>query len=163
MSSSLEDKAAIEAALLSYTRGIDRLDAALVAAAFHDDAILEDYGPEPMPVHAFVDRTLAALRDRFVATQHRVSNVAIEVRGDVAIMECYVLAYHVEQSGDTSRLHTFDGRYVDRCERRDGVWRIAHRWLRNDWSMVETIETPMGTHWAASARDRTDPVYTAFD
>ena len=158
-----DDRAAIEAALLTYTRGIDRLDPDLVAAAFHPDAVLEAYGPEPMTVPVFVERVIPALRSRFVATQHRMSNIAIEIRGDVAVMESYVLAYHVEVTDDATRLHTFNGRYIDRCERRDGTWRIAHRSLRNDWSKIEPIDEPMGTHWVASARDRSDAVYTAFD
>lgn len=159
----LAARAAIEDALLSYTRGIDRLDAELVAAAFHDDAVLVDYGPEPMTIGDFVAHALPSLRAQFSATQHRVSNLAIEIRGDQAVAEAYVLAFHVDESGDVPRLLTFAGRYIDRHERRDGVWKIARRVLRCDWSKVETIDEPMGTHWPRSARDRTDVIYDAFD
>ena len=36
----LAARAAIEDALLTYCRGVDRLDADLVRSAFHDDAVL---------------------------------------------------------------------------------------------------------------------------
>ena len=37
-------------------------------------------------------------------------------------------------------LETFGGRYVDRFERRDGEWRIAHRNLVHEWDKVEHVE-----------------------
>lgn len=40
----LAARAEITAALLRYTRGIDRLDAPTIVAAFHPGAVLEGYG-----------------------------------------------------------------------------------------------------------------------
>lgn len=152
--------AAIHTALLSYCRGIDRLDPDAVLAAFHPGASLIDYGPEPTSVEAFVDRVLPSLERRFTATQHRITNTAIELDGPRALVETYVLAYHVE-AGDTARLHTFDGRYIDGFERRDDVWRIATRTLRVDWSRIETIEETMGGAWIPSGRaGGADPLYS---
>jgi hypothetical protein len=37
-------------------------------------------------------------------------------------------------------LETFGGRYVDRFERRDGEWKIAHRAMVREWDKVEHIE-----------------------
>ena len=34
----------------------------------------------------------------------------------------------------------------------DGVWRIAQRTLRNDWSRIETIEATMTGSWVRSGR-----------
>jgi len=153
----------VTAALLSYCRGIDRLDASAVLAAFHSGAELRDYGPEPMTVEAFTEYALPALERRFTATQHRISNTSIEVLsgGNRALVETYVLAFHATGDGDEpAKLHTFNGRYIDHFEQRDGRWLIADRTLRVDWSRVETIVEPMGGSWIASGRaGSSDPIY----
>ncbi len=142
----------IEDALRSYCRGIDRLDGPAVGAAFHPGARLVDYGPEPMTIEAFVQHALPSL-ERYAATQHRLSNTMIEFNGnDAALVESYVLAFHVEPAEPDDRLHTFNGRYIDRFEQVDGRWAIAERTLRVDWTRVETIEATMGDRWVASGR-----------
>jgi hypothetical protein len=136
----IEIRASIEDVLRSYCRGVDRLDGTLIEAAFRPGAMLIDYGPEPMTVESFVTRVLDSLGRKYVATQHRLSNVTIVRDGDAASVESYTLATHVEHSAAGRNLHTFAGRYIDRFEHRDGHWRITERTLRSDWSSV----TPMG-------------------
>lgn len=145
---------AIGNALRSYCRGIDRLDGALVAAAFHAGAELIDYGPETLRIETFVEHAIASLGRRFVATQHRLSNVTIEIDASSthAKVEAYVLAFHVQEDNAKQLLHTFNGRYIDRFELRGGAWKIARRTLRNDWSRVETIHTTMSGTWVPSGR-----------
>lgn len=153
----------IHRALRSYCRGVDRIEPAAVLAAFHPDAELRDYQPEPMSVQTFVDEVLASLEQRFSATQHRISNTTIELEGDeAAVVETYVLAFHVSpgRHGDPDRLHTFNGRYIDRFETRGGPWLIARRSLRVDWSRVETLDETMGGSWVTSGRaGNPDPLY----
>lgn len=151
---------AITDALRSYCRGVDRLEPTRIAAAFHPGAQLIDYGPEPTTIEAFVDRAIGSLGQRFVATQHRISNISIDLDSPTtAKVEAYVLAFHVED-GEPQRLHTFNGRYIDRFEDRDGAWRIVQRTLRVDWSRVETIEATMGGSWVRSGRGGSpDPVF----
>ena len=160
MSAELE----ITDALLSYCRGIDRLDRGALLAAFHPGAMLLDYGPDPLPIEAFADHALGSLEKRFTATQHRMSNTAIEIEGEQALVETYVLAFHLEAS-DTpegaDRLHTFNGRYIDRFEWRRGPWLIAERTLRVDWTRIETVDETMGGSWIASGRAGSpDPLYS---
>jgi SnoaL-like domain len=164
----LEIRAAIDDALRSYCRGIDRLHAPAIEAAFHPDAMLEGYGSgEPTPIGTFVPTVLAALRAKFAVTQHRLSNVTIKIDGKSALVESYVLAYHViasaagaadaSQSGRT--LVTFNGRYIDRFEERDGSWRIARRTLRMDWSDISPMGAPMAGAYIPSGRDGSpDPI-----
>lgn len=148
----------ISTALLSYTRGIDRLSAQDVLDAFHPGALLNGYGSaEAMPVEAFADYAVQALGERYVATQHRLSNTRIEFVDGAqrAVVETYVEASHAEAPAEdgSQRLHTFAGRYIDRCiPGDDGVWRIAERTLRNDWSKVEVIVEPMRGAYVASGR-----------
>ena len=152
-------------ALLSYTRGIDRLRARDVIAAFHDGALLHGYGPEPMAVERFAGYAVESLGSKYAATQHRIANTQITFTdgGAAALVETYVEASHAEPPADdgTQRLLTFAGRYIDRCTPGDdGVWRIAVRTLRNDWSKVEVVAESMRGAWVASGRgDRPDPVF----
>lgn len=161
-------EAEINRALLSYCRGIDRLDGDAVLAAFHPGAMLVDYGAEPTTIEAFADRAMTSLA-RFSATQHRLSNTAIEPDGDAAaLVESYVLAFHVlaGEGAENDKLLTFNGRYIDRFERlpvggqAEPQWRITRRTLRVDWSRVETIDETMGGAWVASGRAGSpDPLY----
>ncbi|MFT4989401.1 MAG: hypothetical protein ACI9BK_002175, partial [Acidimicrobiales bacterium] len=57
------------------------------------------------------------------------------------------------------KLHTFNGRYIDRFERQSDVWKIATRTLRVEWSRIETLDETMGGAWVESGRDRSDVVY----
>lgn len=168
----------IHQALLSYCRGIDRLRPELISAAFHPGALLHDYGAEPMSIEQFAEHAPGTLKRKFAATQHRISNTTIEfdsdgggtpdptgdgsVDGDrgSATVESYVLAYHWEAAADGGRLHTFNGRYVDRFTELDGCWKIAQRHLRIDWSKVEPVEATMGDRWVHSGRgDDPDPLW----
>ena len=155
----VEARIEIQDRLLSYTRGIDRLDADLVRSAFHPDAQLVDYGPNPMSIEEFAAYAISSLRERFVATQHRVSNIRVEVEGNNAVLEAYVLAYHVQETGGDRILHTFNGRYIDECSLREGAWKIHKRTLRKDWTKVEKIDEEMNGTWPSSARDHTGPIY----
>jgi|TARA_B100002019_G_scaffold72820_1_gene62904 hypothetical protein len=160
-SQELSQRAEIVDALLSYTRGIDRLDKESVISAFHPGAILNNYGPEPMPIEDFVEYALPSLKQRYSATQHRVSNIRIEIKEDRALVESYVLAYHVKSSESSKQLHTFNGRYIDTFALRDAHWKISERFLRNDWSKVDDITEEMAgsSVWVKSRRDDDDPIY----
>ena len=160
-SQELSQRVEIVDALLSYTRGIDRLDKESVISAFHPGAILNNYGPEPMPIEDFVEYALPSLKQRYSATQHRVSNIRIEIKEDRALVESYVLAYHVKSSESSKQLHTFNGRYIDTFALRDAHWKISERFLRNDWSKVDDITEEMAgsSVWVKSRRDADDPIY----
>jgi hypothetical protein len=159
--SELQIRAQIDDALRSYCRGIDRLHVASLEAAFHPGAVLEGYGSgEPTTIEVFVPNALASLRAKFAATQHRLSNVTVELRGDTALVESYVLAYHVVLHEQGRTLITFNGRYVDTFEGRDGDWRIARRQLRMDWSDISPMGEPMQGAYLASGRGGSpDPVF----
>lgn len=156
----------ISDALLSYARGIDRLDGDLVRAAFHPTAMLHDYGSDqPMSISDFVQYAIPRLGEGYTATQHRISNTHVDFGegghpSGVARVETYVLAFHV-RSGQPGPDHllTFNGRYIDDFAEVEGQWRIRRRRLRHDWSKSEVIEDTMGGAWVDSARDRSDAVF----
>ena len=148
--------------LLSYTRGIDRLDPDAILAAFHPGALLEGYQVDALvPIEDFALPVVERLRKRYSSTQHRLSNTKIDFNDDGAIAESYILAYHVQPADEDSpeRLWTFSGRYIDYFEDRDGQWRIAKRFLRADWTRIETIDEKIPNKFIAGSRDESVPIY----
>ncbi|MBF6245683.1 nuclear transport factor 2 family protein [Nocardia elegans] len=124
-------KQAIADLLSTYCRGIDRCDAELVKQAFWPDAF-DNHGADAGPAWEFADRIVAAKLARTEWTTHAVTNHLVEVDGDRAFSEAIVLTFQ-KQSG-SEEVSIFCGRYVDRVECREGVWRIAYRQMIHDWS-----------------------------
>jgi len=117
-----------------YMRALDRLDGDLMRSLFFEDAWCE-YGFINCPAAEFADFSMAALGSH-VVNHHMVGNVLIEVEGEEAFGEVYFHAYHKYEapSGDGFEDLIVAGRYIDRYERRDGVWKIVYRSERNDWA-----------------------------
>ena len=118
-----------------YMRGLDRLDKTLLRSTFHDDATT-DYGFFKGGPDDFVEMAYTALQDH-AANHHMIGQVLIDVEGEIAFGEVYFQAFH-RLLGDGSEGEERDlflsGRYVDRYEKREGVWKIAFRSEVNDWS-----------------------------
>jgi len=127
----LLDESAITRCVMRYARGIDRHDSALIESAFHEDAIDHHGGAarHPSELSAWGNE-LHAKYTR--GHQHFICNTTIEIDGDIAHAESYVLFVlwrRAEPVVDIS-----GGRYVDRLERRDGRWGIAERVVTVDWT-----------------------------
>ena len=78
-------------------------------------------------------------------------------------METYGIAVHRSASG-AAHLNLSTGfRYVDRFERRDGEWRIAHRVAVTDWSLRHSPDDwwPPPEHHRLGQRGMGDAVYTS--
>ena len=118
-----------------YMRGLDRLDAELLRSVFFDDARV-DYGFYRGPAREFVAFAMRALRDHH-ANHHFIGQMSVDVEGDVAFGEIYFQAFHrIVEAGAEKDLF-IAGRYVDRYERRNGVWKIAFRAEVNDWARTD--------------------------
>jgi hypothetical protein len=147
--------------LCRYCRGIDRLDLELVRSCYHPDAY-DDHGT----VRGSVDEFLAGAASflpQFAATMHFLGNMLIEVDGAVARAETYAVAYHrLEPDEGSGKDDIWGLRYVDRFERRDGEWRIAHRVMTQEWRRVEPVAPGRGrgrTPGQWGRRDRDDPIH----
>ena len=126
---------------MRYCRGIDRADEGLVLSAFHDDALDNHLGVEEAAIERFPISIRAAQRT-LKWTSHNVCNQLIQVDGNVAHSEAYLIAYHrLEHEG-----RDFDwilgARYVDRFEHRNASWRIAHRTVVFDWQRFDEVIGP---------------------
>ncbi len=115
-----------------YMRGLDRLDMSLVRSVFHDDATT-DYGFFKGNPDDFANMCGVALKDH-LANHHMLGQINLEIQGDVAAGEVYFQAFHRILVSNEARDLFIAGRYVDRYERRDGVWKISFRSEINDWS-----------------------------
>jgi SnoaL-like domain len=116
----------IQHALSLYCRGIDRLDAQLIAAAYWPDAA-EDHGIFKGTARDFAPWIVKFLNETYVATQHILGQSCIEMRGDRAAGETYVSSLHNCRKGNGRIFEAVNGRYVDRFERRNGAWKISSR------------------------------------
>jgi ketosteroid isomerase-like protein len=153
----LLDRQAITEVLHLYCRAIDRTDEELLASVYHPDAI-DDHGSFSGDGAAFVARTIRRMREEYEASQHRISNILIELHDDVAFVESYVVAIHSLHDG---RIEMAGARYVDRFARREASWKIAHRLVLIDWDLIVASgeASPHLSAFPRGARDTSDPVY----
>lgn len=155
----LLDRQAINDVLLRYCRGVDRGDIDLLASVYHDDGI-DDHGFWKGLGKDFAVFINTMLKDAGSGNcQHRLSNVWIELEGDMAFVESYSDA--VRDTG--THRESVQTRYLDRFERRHGEWKIAHRLVVRDLHHIEE-KRPIysDAEWAIRSpgrRDRDDPVY----
>jgi hypothetical protein len=139
------DKQAITEVIYRYARALDRCDLELLRSCFHPDST-HDHGEFEGPSMKFCDWAIELLL-RLTATQHHVGNILIELERDIAFSEAYWVAYHripadaggsgvVAGRGEETDL-LIGGRYIDRFERRNAIWKIARRVGIHDWQRFE--------------------------
>ena len=158
----LLDKQAIQEVLARYVRAIDRRDESLLRSVFHPDAIDHHVG------HRNTAQEFCAwaidLVGQMGPVAHYVSPPLIELQGDVALSECYAIAYHrLERNGEVFD-NLLGARVLDRFERRQKEWRIAWRRVVYDWNR----DVPPAETWgrgffpgfrAEGCKGRDDPLY----
>jgi hypothetical protein len=143
----LADREAIRDCLFRYCRGIDRMDESLLQDVYWPGAMDEHAGfvgtGEEFIAHAM--QALAPLEQ----TMHALGNILIEISGDTAWVESYFQAFHRIPGEKEPWDLIVGGRYVDRMEKRDDVWRIGHRvvmidWLRSFADSADWTDLPLG-------------------
>lgn len=147
-----------------YCHGIDRLDAEMVKACFFEDAI-DDHGFFNGSAHEFTDLAVQRLGERFLSIKHHMTTHYVELDGDTALSETYILALsRASNDGDLFDI-TFSARYLDRFECRDGVWKIAHRQLVSDGKRTDPVEVDPAEvdETAQGARGKQDPSFDFFN
>ncbi|MBT6276121.1 MAG: nuclear transport factor 2 family protein [Chromatiales bacterium] len=174
----LEDRFAIQQAILRWCRGADRMDWDLVRSAFHPDAT-DDHGM----YRGGLDGLVAWLQERhktITCSMHCLSNVLVEFSGEnSAVAESYVLAYQrydppegasreqvVAALGETLANGELPvdifmpARYVDEFERRNDDWRIAKRTTVFEGRQVLGHGAPsFHPDWQVGRRDGDDPMF----
>jgi SnoaL-like domain len=181
MLTELLDKQSISDVIMTYARAIDRLDETMLRSVFHPDSQHAHgfEGPssdpslpsEPGKPGDFVAFAFGVLNTH-TRTHHQLGNIFIELEGENAYAESYFTAYHrmrakgdpkaAENAWDTEMDFWVGGRYLDRFQKRDGVWKIRHRTGLTDWMRTEPpasegfVDIPEGL---AGRRGEGDLVY----
>jgi hypothetical protein len=118
----------------NYCRGVDRCKINLLESVFHEDAI-DEHGFNPTNTAREYLDAVPVRRPHIEEIQHHTTNHVIQIDGDRAEGEVYVIAYHRYQEEGAFIILAVGGRYLDKYECRDKVWRIAHRVCVEDWSI----------------------------
>jgi len=153
----LEARTAIEDCLKRFARAVDRQDWKAAREGYHDGA-WDDHGFFKGPPDAF----LAHIEKLHAAQRHSMhfnTNVLIEFQTkEKAFVETYVL---VLQRFDDRRA-TASARYLDRFEKRNNQWRVAHRTLVFGDIVPEPLQEPVSfpPGFTEQKHDMTDPLYT---
>ena len=154
------DRQAITEQIYRYCRAVDRLDLELGYAVWHEDGEA-DYGKDFYrgSGRGVIDLICAQHR-RCLGHSHQISNVIIELNGDLAASESYVTATLRVRDGDKTRQLVIWARYVDTWSRRGGRWAIDKRVLVRDFDEARIV-TPMSEP-DTTRRDPSDPSYAIF-
>ena len=146
------DKQAITELVNAYCNASDRHDHAKLRQLYHPDAT-DDHGAffKGLAME-FIDQ-LPAIQAPMEILHHNVTTVNIALDGDYAEGEIYVLAFHKVRPDDGPIDLLIGGRYFDKYERREGVWKFAERAVVADWATVTSpsvvdLEHPLieGSH-----------------
>jgi hypothetical protein len=153
----LADRQAITDLIYRYCRAMDRIDPELGYSIWHEDGVA-DYGEAIYQGsgRGFIDFVCESHR-RMLAHSHQITNIIIDLDGDRAGSEAYVMAALRTKAGAQLRQMSVWGRYIDRWSRRDGRWGIDKRVTIIDLHDVRDV-APVGVP-DAGARDRRDPSY----
>ena len=176
------DREAIRDVIYRYCHAIDRRDPEMLRTI---------YWPEAVDDHAFINTgveefvTIAMdMQATCVATQHRVGNILIHLEKETARVETYVNTYLRVEGPSTPHWRTkpepipesekgkfaefFTGsRYLDRMEKREGIWRVSSRKLVQDWYRIAEAQSwsnyPYAGELCLGTGDRTDPGFLLFE
>ncbi|MGE3621695.1 MAG: nuclear transport factor 2 family protein [Acidimicrobiia bacterium] len=158
----LHDREAIRHLLNLYCRAFDRQDWDLVRAVYWPDAY-DDHGAYKGGIEGLIEYA-ADVMSRAEANQHTLGTSIIEVEGDEAHCESYFVGRTLRKPEPDGRqlLTEMYGRYVDRFEKRDGEWRIAHRVCvldMRDQREQQLTPSPVHDEMVRGRRDRSDAIY----
>jgi SnoaL-like domain len=123
--------------LASYCKGIDRCDPALMCAAFWPDAHI-DYGSFQTS-GAEVGEVIAGKRRlaQVNVMMHSLTTCLVDIEADEAFAEAWYLSLRQVDTAAGVEHRWLGERYLDRLERRDGVWKIAHRRAVHDFDLAQ--------------------------
>ena len=136
----LLDKEAIRDLVQIYCRAADRHDHELMRSLYHEDAY-DDHGSFfKGSAMEFIDM-LPEIQKPMAILHHNVTTHNImfdESRPDYAEGETYLIAFHKVQADPDQEGEDVlvGGRYFDKYEKRDGVWKFLARSIDADWVYI---------------------------
>lgn len=163
---SLLDKQDITELIHGYCNAADRHDHEKMRQLYHEDAV-DDHGAFFKGLAMEFIEKLPDIQSPMMILHHNITTVNISLDGDYGEGEVYILAFHQVQTDDQPLDLIIGGRYFDRYEKRDGVWKFSHRAVVADWATLNNpstvcLEHPMikGSHIGRPGPE--DPSYAFF-
>ena len=151
-------KLAAHELLMGYARGVDRADQELLESLFHPDAVVIS-GVFNGAAQEFAEQITGHVTSNLDRSFHSIANEWVEVHGDRAYGEAYVIAAITADGTDT----LVGGRYITGFERREGAWKISSHTYVSDWNMSMPTSFETGGMYAPldsrGCYGRDDPVY----
>jgi hypothetical protein len=146
-----EDQVATRRLATVYCSAVDNGDAELMESLFVGGGQLVVYAPgskpgvgEPLRHWQELDgfrKLIATLQQSYVRWAHFLGNHWVEVGGDQAIGEAYLMACHLRQSADAQVEEVAIIRYQDSYVRTSSGWRFAQRNACRQWTTVRPVTT----------------------
>jgi ketosteroid isomerase-like protein len=149
------DRQKIYDVLTRYCRALDRCDVEAMKSVYWPDGY-DEHGVFNGNAQEFAVFIIEEIQKWFEVTHHAICNVHMEIDGDVAYTEAYLLAYNrskdsteqirdlfgptylaalgVEPGAEGPQDFFYGGRYIDKLEKRNGEWRIKRRTVVMDWN-----------------------------
>jgi len=162
----------IKRVLQLYCRGVDRREFDLVRGVYHADAV-DYHGTYDGNIDGLI-QWIARRHEGVAQSMHLLGNCLIDWRGDdVALVETYCVAYQrlkpsdrasasgaglkVGGNGEQTQVRC---RFLDRFEKREGVWKIAHRVVAYESLLREDApQSPFAEGMQMATRGRDDPLW----
>lgn len=123
---------------IRYATALDTRDWDLMRTVFAEDGHADFWVGG---IHDGIESILhgcASIMENLDATQHAISNHHIELSGDTATAQCYVVAGHIVTAAGGGPTCTVRGKYEDELVRTQDGWRLARRILTVFWSEGNT-------------------------
>lgn len=162
-------KGEIHDLIAAAARAVDRGDEASLRALWHPGADVDNGDFFRGPAADFCALMAETARNS-VRMAHSVANEWVQVDGDEAMSETYVIAMTTSATDDGERDALTGGRYLDRFERIDGAWKFSHRTFVLDWQIqqpsTDQRDDPDGMYAALTTRGclyPEDPVYSFWN
>lgn len=131
----LLDKQAITELVHAYCNAADRHDHIKMRSLYHEDAI-DDHGSFFKGLAMdFIDK-LPEIQAPMLILHHNVTTLNITLDGDYAEGEVYIIAFHQIDGKDGPVDLLIGGRYFDKYEKREGLWKFSHRAVDADWARL---------------------------
>lgn len=121
----LRDREVIKDLYSRYAYGVDSLDVELVRSVFHPDCTVIGTMEEGT-LADYVDAMVEGLA-AYTATMHFKGNQYVEIDGDRAFVETWVLGHHFEAADSPIDSLLLVLRYNDELVRDGDEWKIIHR------------------------------------
>jgi len=160
------DEHALRKLVHAYCRAVDRGDMAALRQLYHPDAVDAHGAFSTGSVEGFFEQLVAA-RPYIRTMAHNITTANFAIEGTAAEGEIYNIAVHTLAGKGRDIDLIIGGRYLDKYEKRDGVWKLRERTIVTDWARVTDpssmdVSHPITKDTLKGTLDENDPSFQFF-